>query len=340
MAISVIHYSPVKRIISFVAIVMLFIGANNFIALSQEQTKSGSKELKTGGSRMITIDGKYRVWTKRVGSGKIKVLTLHGGPGFTHEYLECFEDFLPKEGIEFYYYDQLGCGNSDQSEDTTLWNIDRYREEVEQVRSALGLENFYLYGQSWGGMLAIEYALKYQQHLKGLIISDMTAGMKAYTAYAKKLRSQLPQDAIAILDKYEGAGQYDAPEYQETIMKTMYAQHVIRLDPWPEPVERSFRHFNQRIYNIMQGPNEFVITGNFKNWERWDDLPSIKVPTLVICGQYDEMNPDDIKREGSLIPHSRAAICENGSHLCMWDDQETYFKHLIAFLKDVEKKQF
>src|ERR1051325_3731770 len=117
MTLSVNHNSLGKRNISFVAIVMLFIGTNNFITLSQEQPKGGSKELKTGGSRMITIDGKYRVWTKRVGSGKIKVLTLHGGPGFTHEYLECFEDFLPNEGIEFYYYDQLGCGNSDQSED-------------------------------------------------------------------------------------------------------------------------------------------------------------------------------------------------------------------------------
>ncbi|MBI1805735.1 MAG: proline iminopeptidase-family hydrolase [Ignavibacteria bacterium] len=306
----------------------------------QQQAKSILHEIKTGGNRIIQIDGKYRVWTKRVGSGNIKVLTLHGGPGFTHEYLECFEDFLPKEGVEFYYYDQLGCGNSDQPDDTTLWTIDRYREEVEQVRAALGLEHFYLYGQSWGGMLAIEYALKYQQHLKGLIISDMTAGMTAYTAYASELRKQLPPDIIAVLDKYEAKQQYDAPEYQDAMMKSMYAEHVCRVNPWPEPVERAFRHFNTKIYNIMQGPNEFVITGNFKNWERWDDLHSISVPTLLIGARYDEMNPEDIKREGTLIPHSRVAICANGSHLCMWDDQETYFKHLVTFLKDVEKGKF
>jgi proline iminopeptidase len=292
--------------------------------------------VKTGGSRMITVDGQYRVWTKRLGAGKIKMLTLHGGPGFTHEYFECFEDFLPQEGVEWYYYDQLGCGFSDVPDDPKLWTIERYLGEVEQVRAALGLEDFYLYGHSWGAMLAIEYALKYPQHLKGLILSDMTASMASYNAYASVLRKELPPDAIAIIDKYESKNEFEAPEYMETLMKTMYAQHVIRLDPWPEPVERSFRHLNAKIYNEMQGPNEFVITGNFKDWDRWKDLSKIEVPTLVICGRYDEMNPADIQREGALIPHSRVAICENGSHLCMYDDQEAYFRYLISFLKDVE----
>src|SRR6185369_9484112 len=135
-------------------------------------SESQGKMVKTGGVEMITVDGKYQVWTKKFGSGKIKMLLLHGGPGCTHEYFECFEDFLPKEGIEFYYYDQLGSGNSDIPTDSTLWTIDRFREEVEQVRKGLGLDHFYLYGHSWGGMLAMEYAFKYQEHLKGLVISD------------------------------------------------------------------------------------------------------------------------------------------------------------------------
>src|SRR2546430_14319623 len=122
-------------------------------------------EVKTAGIKLIRVDGKYHVWTKRVGSGPIKMLTLHGGPGSTHEYFECFEDFLPQHGIEFFYYDQLGSAYSDQPDDAALWRIERFREEVEQVRSALGLDDFYLYGHSWGGMLAIEYALKYQDHL-------------------------------------------------------------------------------------------------------------------------------------------------------------------------------
>jgi proline iminopeptidase len=294
-------------------------------------------EVKTGGIRLISIDGgKYKVWTKKVGSGRIKMLTLHGGPGFTHEYFECFEDFLPQQGIEFYYYDQLGSHYSDQPDDVSLWKIDRFREEVEQVRSALGLENFYLLGHSWGGMLGIEYMLKYQNHVKGFVLSSMTASIPSYMAYAAKLRAELPAGVLAILDKYEKKGDYEAPEYQETMLKTMYARHVCRLDPWPDPVARAFRHFNEKVYNTMQGPNEFVITGNFKDWDRWKDLPSIHAPTLVISGRYDEMNPDDMKREGRLIPNSRVVLCEKGSHLCMWDDQEAYFRGLLGWIRDVE----
>ena len=141
---------------------------------------SQSAEVKTGGAKMIEVDGKYHVWTKRVGHGSVTMLTLHGGPGFPHDYFECFEDFLPQHGIQFYYYDQLGVGNSEQPDDVSLWTVARYRAEVEQVRKGLGLDHFYLYGHSWGGMLAIEYALEHQDHLKALIISDMTAGTKAY----------------------------------------------------------------------------------------------------------------------------------------------------------------
>lgn len=303
-------------------------------AQSKRQT-----ELKTGGVRMIEVDGKYRVWTKRVGNGKTKMLLLHGGPGFTHEYFECFEDFLPQNGIEFYYYDQLGSHYSDQPNDDSLWTVERFREEVEQVRKALGLENFYLYGQSWGGMLGIEYALKYGQHLKGLIISNMTASIASYMVYLNELRKKFPPEVLAILEKYESKKDYEAPEYQETMLSQVYTKHLCRLQPWPEAIDRSFRHFNSRVYNVMQGPNEFVITGNFKDWDRWKDLPQIKTRTLLLGGRYDTMNPEDIKRMGTLIPHSQVSICENGSHLSMWDDQETYFRYLIDWIKRSEQKK-
>jgi proline iminopeptidase len=294
-------------------------------------------EVKTAGIRLIPIDGgKYKVWTKKVGSGRIKMLTLHGGPGFTHEYFECFEDFLPQQGIEFYYYDQLGSHYSDQPDDVSLWKIDRFRDEVEQVRAALGLESFYLLGHSWGGMLGIEYMLKYPKHVKGFVLSSMTASIPSYMTYAAKLRAELPADVLAILDKYEKKGDYQAPEYQETMLKSMYAQHVCRLDPWPDPVARAFRHFNEKVYSTMQGPNEFVITGNFKDWDRWKDLPNIHVPTFIISGRYDEMNPEDMKREGKLIPNSRVVLCEKGSHLSMWDDQDAFFRALLAWIHDVE----
>jgi proline iminopeptidase len=314
------------------------LAATTALSVSAAAVSGSSSGIRTGGARMIAIDGgKYRVWTKRVGHGGIKLLALHGGPGFNHEYLECFEDFLPQEGVEFYYYDQLGSSYSDQPDDTALWTIPRFVEEVEQVRAALGLEQFYLFGHSWGGMLGIEYALKYGQHLKGFILSNMTAGIPAYEKHAATLRAALPADALAIMDKYEAKGDYDNPEYQDVVMKQVYARHLCRLDPWPEPLDRAFRHFNEKIYNYMQGPNEFVITGTFKNWERWKDLPNIRTPTLVIGAKYDTMSLDDLKREAELIPHARLAVCENGSHLALYDDQQTYFRHLLGFIKEAER---
>lgn len=296
-------------------------------------------EVKTGGARMVPVDGKYHVWTKRVGSAPVKMLTLHGGPGFPHDYFECFEDFLPQKGIEFYYYDQLGVGNSDQPDDVSLWTVDRYREEVEQVRRGLGLERFYLFGHSWGGMLGIEYALSYQNHLKALVISNMTASVPSYVAYVNELRSKLSEEDRRILEKFEAKGEYDAPEYQQVIFGKIYTQYILRLDPWPEPVERAFKKFNAKIYNTMQGPNEFVVTGNFKDWDRWNDLPKIKVPTLLIGAIHDEMRPDDIRKMGKLIPNSRVVIL-NGSHLSMYDDQASYFRELVRFIKDVESGRF
>jgi proline iminopeptidase len=298
---------------------------------------AGPREVKTAGIRLIPVDGKYKVWTKRLGAGPIRVLTLHGGPGVTHEYFECFEDFLPQAGIEFYYYDQLGSFYSDQPDDTSLWTIDRFRDEVEQVRAGLKLENFYLYGQSWGSMLAIEYALKYPQHLKGLVLSSMTASIASYVKYVNTLRAALPKEILTVLEKYEARGEYDAPEYQQAMFKEVYGRHVCRLDPWPDPVARAFKHINNQVYNTMQGPNEFVVTGTFKDWDRWKDLSRIGVPTLVIGARYDEMNPDDIRTMGRLLPRGRTLICENGSHLAMWDDQEAYFRGLIDFLHDVQK---
>lgn len=307
-------------------------------ASSQTAAPLPTAEVKTGGVRMIPIDGgKYRVWTKRVGSGRVKVLTLHGGPGFTHEYLECFEDFLPQEGVEFYLYDQLGSHYSDQPTDASLWTIPRFVEEVEQVRAALGLEDFYLFGHSWGGMLGIEYALKYGRHLKGFVLSNMTASVPAYEKHAAELRRALPADVLAVLDKYEAAGDYHNPEYERAMFGYVYAKHLCRLNPWPEPVERAFRHFNEQVYNVMQGPNEFVITGNFKSWDRWGDLPKIQTPTLVLAGAYDTMSADDLKRESRLLPNARFALCEQGSHMALYDDQQAYFRHLLGFLRDNER---
>jgi proline iminopeptidase len=310
---------------------------------SLSNIKDTNYVVKTGGCKMIQVDGKYNVWTKKIGDGKIKVLLLHGGPGFTHDYFECFEDFLPKEGIEFYYYDQLGVGNSDIPTDTSLWNIPRYVEEVEQVRKGLGLDNFYLLGHSWGGMLAMEYLDKYQSHVKGAILSNMTAGIKSYVSYSNKQKNEfLTKNELATFDSLDKLKLYDSPVYQDLLMNKLYTQNVCRIpvENWPEPLMRAFKKANHSIYIHMQGVDEFHVTGNFKDWEMWDRLPNIKVPTLVLGGMYDEMNPVDMKKEGQLIPNSRTYLCPNGSHLSMYDDQQNYFTNLIAFLKDVDSNKF
>ena len=295
-------------------------------------TVGASTDVKDGGSRMIAVGGGHNVWTKRIGHSKTKVLLLHGGPGFSHEYLECMEDFLPPAGIEMYYYDQLGCGNSDHPNDDRLWTIARYTDEVEAVRKGLGLDDFILYGHSWGGMLAIEYALKYPQHLSRMVISDMTAGIPAYVQHANAIRNALPAADRATLAKYEALNKMDDPAYQAVIAK-VYAEHVLRLPEWPEPATRCFSKANQHIYNFMQGANEFVVTGNLKNWDRWADLPKIKTPTLVMGAQNDEMDPGQIRREGKLIPGAKTWISTKGSHLCMYDDQDAYFAALVPFLQ-------
>ena len=303
-----------------------------------QSTETG---VKSGGVRMIPIEGgKYKVWTKRIGNNpKIKVLLLHGGPACTHEYFECMESFLPQEGIEFYYYDQLGSLYSDQPNDTSLWNLPRFVEEVEQVRQALGLnkDNFYLLGHSWGGILATEYALKYQQHLKGLIISNMMSSCPDYDRYANEvLAKQLPPAVLDTLQMLEAKGDFANPKYMELLLPHFYNKHICRLplDAWPDPMQRGMDHINPTIYVAMQGPSEFGISGKLEKWDRKADLPKIKVPTLTIGGAHDTMDPEHMKWMATQFPNGRFLLCPNGSHMSMWDDQEQYFRGLIGFLKE------
>ncbi|MBA3647534.1 MAG: proline iminopeptidase-family hydrolase [Chitinophagales bacterium] len=297
---------------------------------------------KNANVRMITIDGKYKVWTKQFGNGPIKVLLLHGGPAMTHEYMECFESFFPKAGIEFFEYDQLGSYYSDQPDDSSLWTTERFVEEVEQVRKALGLDNtnFYLLGNSWGGILAMEYALKYQNNLKGLIVSNMTASIPRYEQYNTTLRSQMRKPLLDSLESFERKGDVNNPAYTSLVETNYYNEHICRIVPWPDPVQRSFKHVNSVIYVMMQGPSEFKTGGRLLHWDRWNDLKNIHVPTLMIGGKYDTMNPADMEAQSKLVQHGRYLYCPNGSHLSMWDDQEHYYPGIIQFLNDVQSGNF
>jgi proline iminopeptidase len=304
---------------------------------------SGRDDQLSGGSRLIPIDtpaGPFRVWVKRTGNNpRLKVLLLHGGPGATHEYLEACDSFLPAAGIEYYYYDQLGSGFSDQPADPALWTVDRFVSEVEQVRQALGLgpDNFVLYGQSWGGILAIEYALAHQQHLRGLVISNMMSSVPAYNAYAEQvLMPAMDQEALAEIKALEAAGQIEDPRYMELLMEQHYVHHVLRMPikDWPEPANRGFAHINQQIYVLMQGPSELGISADasLADWDRTADLSGITVPTLVIGAQHDTMDPAFTKMMAERLPAGRYLHCPDGSHLAMYDDQKTYFAGLIDFL--------
>lgn len=298
---------------------------------------------------MIPVDtpkGTFHVWTKRVGNNPTaKMLLLHGGPGITHEYLEAFDSYFPAAGIEYYYYDQLGSAYSDQPDATELWELPRFVEEVEQVRQALSLDrnNFYLFGHSWNGLLAIEYALKYQQNLKGLVISNMMSSIPAYNEYAQHtLMPAMNQTALAEIKSLEVAGEYENPRYMELLIQYHYVDHVLRMpyEQWPEPVNRAFGHLNAEVYIPVPGHSELGASGKLANWDRTANLGAIEIPTLAIGAQHDTMNPAHMQMMSQRVQKGRYLYCSEGSHLCLYDDQKVYFEGLIQFVHDVEGDRF
>ena len=218
--------------------------------------------------------------------------------------------------------------------------IDRFVEEVEQVRQALALgpENFYLYGHSWGGILAIEYALRFQEHLPGLVISNMMASIPAYNQYAQKvLMPNMDGTVLTEIKQLEAEGQFENPRYMELLIPHHYVHHILRMpyEQWPDPVNRAFRHINQAIYVPMQGPSELGASGKLLHWDRTADLATITVPTLAIGARHDTMDPDHMARMAKLVANSRYHFCPNGSHLALYDDQQVYFDGLVQFIRDV-----
>lgn len=311
---------------------------------------SNSEDQTTGGIKMIPIEtskGTFNVYTKRMGNNPtMRVLLLHGGPGGTHEEFGNFEGYLPNEEIEYIYYDQLDSYYSDKPNDSTLWTTEHFVEEVEQVRKALNLnkDNFYLLGQSWGGILAMEYALKYQDNLKGLIISNMMASAPAYTKYALEvLGPQMNPEVLREIMEMEANEDFDNPRYSELLMNHYYTEHIMRmpLEKWPKSVNLLFEHLNPGIYVYMQGHSEFGMTGNatLKDWDVSGRLKEIKVPALMLGGKYDTMDPKYMEWMATEVQKGRS-VTTDGSHLSQFDDPETYFNGLIKFIKDVDAGKF
>ena len=328
-----------KKLVGLLLIVLVFVGCQKTES-SLHYHQDTTKGMKNGGVKMVEITtpkGKFNVWTKRIGNNpKIKLLLLNGGPGMSHEYFECMDSFLPGAEIEYIYYDQLGTGFSDNPNDTTFWDLPRYVEEVEQVRKALNLtkDNFYLLGHSWGGILAMQYALKYQDNLKGLIVSNMMASCPKYGEYSKVLEKQLDPKVLVQIRELEAKKDYTNPKYMELLMANYYNQHILRLpvNQWPEPVNRAFSRLNSSLYITMQGPSELGISGKLTHWDVSGQLKNIAIPTLVIGAKYDTMDPKYMEWMAQQFPKGSYLYCAKGSHMAMYDDQETYMNGLITFL--------
>ena len=349
-----------KNIIFLFAISILFFCCNqnevksdsgdtgNKISVAQYFNYSDSG-VQSAGIKMIPIKtpvGEFKVWTKRFGNNpRIKILLLHGGPAAGHEYMECFESFFPKEGFEFYEYDQLGAPYSDQPTDSSLWTVERYVDEVEQVRKAIGADksNFIVLGNSWGGILAMEYALKYQDNMKGMIVADMMASCPEYGKYAEEvLAKQMDPKVLAEIKQIEKNHDFSNPRYDELLGPNFYAQHICRLDPWPEPVVRCFNHLNttkvsKQIYVLMQGPSEFGIGGRLANWDIKNRLKEIKIPTLMVGAKWDTMDPKAMEEQSKMVQKGSYLYCPNGSHMCMWDDQKVFMDGVMKFIKSVSQ---
>ncbi|MGB8346462.1 MAG: proline iminopeptidase-family hydrolase [Ktedonobacteraceae bacterium] len=286
----------------------------------------------------IPVEDGYRVWYRSAGGGgageQIPLLLLHGGPGAPHDYLENLQA-LATETRRVIFYDQLGCGRSDQPDEPERWRIPRFVEEVGIVRRALGLERVHILGQSWGGMLAIEYALTQPKGLVSLILSNTTSSIPLWIAEANRLRAELPPEVQATLTSHEEAGTTDSEEYQQAML-VFYDRHVLRTQPMPDYVQRTFDNMGQ-VYLTMNGPSEFHVIGVIKDWDRTARLAEIRVPTLIISGRYDESTPtiNQVLQRG--IPGSEWMVLENSSHLSHVEEPELYMHAVRNFLSNVEQ---
>jgi proline-specific peptidase len=282
----------------------------------------------------------YNTWYRIVGDqevpGKLPLLCLHGGPGAGHDYIEPI-GAMADTGRRVIFYDQLGCGNSDHPHNPSMWTVELFVEEVDVIRKALGLQQVHILGQSWGGMLGMEYALTGPSGLASLTVANSPASMPMWVSEANRLRNELPPEVQQTLLKHEAAGTTDSPEYIEAEL-VFYNRHVCRLETWPECVNRTFEKLekNPEVYHTMNGPSEFHVIGTLKDWDIVDQLGEIDVPTLVIGGRYDEATPYITETIHRGIPGSEWVVFEDSSHMPHVEEPELYMQVLDGFLNRVE----
>mgnify|MGYP005802324475 FL=1 len=295
------------------------------------------------GTKIITLDNGYHLWTNTQGEGDIHLLALHGGPGGNHEYWEDAAEQLKKQGlnVQVTMYDQLGSLYSDQPDYSDpeiakkYLTYEYFLDEVDEVREKLGLDNFYLIGQSWGGLLVQEYAVKYGQHLKGAIISSMVDEIDDYVKHVNALREKtLSKEAVDFMKDCEAKNDYSNPKYQEYV-QVMNENYIDRKQP------SKLYHLKDlggdAVYNAFQGDNEFVITGKLKDWHFRNQLKNIKVPTLITFGEHESMPLATGKKMAELIPNAKFVTTPNGGHHHMVDNPDVYYKHFADFIRDCEQ---
>lgn len=282
----------------------------------------------------------YHTWYRIVGNGeepgKLPLLVLHGGPELSHDYLEPLEA-IANTGRRVIFYDQLGGGNSDHPHNPSLWTVELFVEELDAVRKALALDHLHLLGQSWGGMLGMEYALTQPGGLVSLTIADSAASMVQWGSELNRLRAQLPPEVQHTLLYHEQQGTTDSEDYQDAML-VFYRRHICRVDPWPDYLMRDFEKLAQdpEVYLTMWGPSEFHITGTLKTWDITDRLPEITVPTLLLSGRYDEATPILVETIHRSIPGSEWIMFENSSHMPHVEETDLYLQVLNKFLTHVE----
>ncbi|MBP2327107.1 L-proline amide hydrolase [Kibdelosporangium banguiense] len=283
--------------------------------------------------------GEYRTWfrvTGPVGAGRPAVVCLHGGPGSTHDYLLNLSR-LAEDGWPVVHYDQLGNGGSTHLPDkgADFWTPELFADELDNLLKALGIaDNYVLFGQSWGGLLAARHAANAPQGLKGLVIANSPASYVLWRQEMEVLRAALPPENDAKLRRHEAAGTTDSPEYFDA-MRVFYDRHVCRLSPWPSDYLNSLMETSNdnTVYSIMNGPSEFTVTGTLKDYSVVDCLPDITAPTLLISGRHDEATPVTVQPYFDHIPDVRWEIFEESSHVPNLEEPQRFFEVLVEFLR-------
>ncbi len=273
------------------------------------------------------------VWYKIVGNKKgTPLVMLHGGPGFPSDALQTL-DALSKNN-QLIFYDQLGCGRSDRPQDKSLWKKERFVDELETIRQTLNIDHMHLLGHSWGSMLAVMYALQYPKRVKSLILSGPFLSVKQWIDDANKLKQKLPLKIQNILNQHETSGTTDSEEYKKATL-AFYKKHLCRMDPFPQPMQKTAQGAGLDVYLTMWGPTEFHCTGNLKGFDLTSKLHNITVPVLLLCGKYDEATPETTQYYASLFPHAQIKVFKKSAHAAYLEEKENYIKTVKDFLKSV-----